>query len=91
MFLFMSTDHPPPEPPPIPSASDREEDDLLFSITHALLYRGRRRTDDAAEIAAKMLAKRIIEALRASNWQIKRGPIQHENASWPPPPKSSKQ
>lgn len=75
----MSTD-------PSPTGSEKEDEDLVFMIAHALLYRGRQRTNDAAAFTAQIAAERIVEALRRG-YDIRPKGYRNEMASWPPPPR----
>jgi hypothetical protein len=70
--------------PAIPPA--RNDDDLLFTIAHALQYRGRKRTTDADRLMARIVAERILEALR-QGYEIRPKVHGKQNASWPDLPK----
>jgi len=63
----------PPVAPPIQSS--RGDDDLLQVVKHALLYKGRRRVDDAAAFGAQLLAERVLDAIR-TGYEIKPKPPQ---------------
>jgi hypothetical protein len=69
-------------PPPI--SVGRSDDDLLHTITHALQYRGRKRTTDADRLMARIVAERILEPLR-QGYEIRPDGYRHENMSSPPP------
>lgn len=67
------TDQAPCPAPIIPSSLG--DDDLIFTISHALLYRGRRRSDaEVANLGAKILAERVLDALR-QGYEIRPKPL----------------
>ena len=68
----MSNDTNRPLAPPIPTVYD--EDNLVQAIAHALIFDGRRRTDQAAHLTATVAAARIVEKLKGSNWEFRRKP-----------------
>jgi hypothetical protein len=53
-----------------PSHLSAADDDLLFTIAHALRYQGRRPVSDADRLTARIAAERILQELR-KGYEIK--------------------
>lgn len=57
--------------PPLQPADPAE---LAQALAHALLFRGRKRVDTAAELVARLAAEHLVEALTQGRFVVMRRP-----------------
>ena len=57
--------------PPLTPADPAE---LVQALAHALLFKGRRRVDTAAEMTARIAAEHLVEALRQGRFIVMKLP-----------------
>ncbi len=57
-----------------PRITPAAPDDLADALAFALRFDGRRRKDDAAEIMARIVAKRLVEHLERSGFVVMKKP-----------------
>jgi len=55
---------------------EAKPEDIEQSIAFALMYNGRRRTREADQLMAQIVAKHLVDHLRRSNFVIMRRPPQ---------------
>lgn len=55
-----------------------DPDDLRQTLSHALLYDGRKRNHRAESFGAAIVADHLVQALKRSGYVVMRKPVSHE-------------
>jgi hypothetical protein len=71
----------------LPAMEEAKPEDIEQSIAFALMYNGRKRTHEADQLMAHIVARHLVEHLHRSNFVIMRRPPQpgHSTSTQKPP------
>jgi hypothetical protein len=61
-----------------------DSDDLRQTLSHALLYDGRKRNHRAESLDAAIVADHLAQALERGNYVVMRKPVSHGNIEYGP-------